>query len=409
MARVLFLSNGYGEDVIGSKLARELLRQRPNLTLQAYPTVDQGRAYEGICTILGPRQVMPSGGLLLHSLDMFVKDIRAGFLRMTLQQLRDLKRLEADLLVVVGDVYALSLSLLINARTRVYVQPLVSAYHQGGQQTNLNRLTMEQFTGLERYLIRTKVSQMYVRDALTAQILKADGIKHVQFLGNPMVDGLDAEMPLDPSQLRKLTYQPSSDGPIIALLPGTREYAVASLEMMLAALEHIPNAVGLIAWAGRQLPQLPGWHYANDHGDDRTDVTHNLTVLQRGTQRVLLYQARFNDVLAAADVVLGTAGTAHEQAASLGIPVVSFALPPHYTPAFLANQRRLLADALTISDANPEELARALNTLWHDSHAHARAANIGKVRMGQPGGSRAIASDILTHWDKMLHQKGIVI
>ncbi|MEM7737622.1 MAG: lipid-A-disaccharide synthase-related protein [Deinococcota bacterium] len=426
MARVLFLSNGYGEDSIGSKLARELSSQRPDLTLQAYPTVDQGHAYEGVCSILGPRQVMLSGGLLLHSLDMFVKDMRAGFVGMTLRQLRDLKKLETDILIVVGDVYALSLSLLVNTKIRVYVQPLVSAHHQAsghqasghqarGHQasghrliekqlstpTKLNRVTMEKFTSLERYLIRTKVNHMYVRDALTAQTLNADGLGNVQFLGNPMLDGLAAKKPLELHKLRKLAYQPNSDGPIIALLPGTREYAVASLEVMLAALEHVPNAIGIVAWAGKQLPQLPDWHYVDVHVDDGTSSTHNLAVLQHGTQRVLLYQARFNDVLAVADLVLGTAGTAHEQAASLGIPVVSFALPPHYTPAFLANQQRLLADALTISNAEPETLGQILDKLWQDGSARARAADIGRTRMGQPGGSSAITTDILRRWDNI--------
>ncbi|MEM6429273.1 MAG: lipid-A-disaccharide synthase-related protein [Deinococcota bacterium] len=400
MARVLFLSNGYGEDAIGSKLARELIHQCPELSVQAYPTVDQGRAYEGICPILGPRQVMPSGGLLLHSLGMFLNDMRAGFVGMTWRQLRELNKLEADMLIVVGDVYALSLSLLVTTTARFYVQPLVSAYHQPKQQTNLNRMTMERFTSLERYLIRTKVTQMYVRDTLTAQTLSQDGLSQVQFLGNPMVDGLAATKPLEPMRLRTLASQADNSGPIIALLPGTRDYAGRSLEVMLAALEQLPNATGVVAWAGQQLPHLSGWQAVHhpQAEDDSNNNLHKLTVLHRGARRVLLYQSRFNDVLAAADMVLGTAGTAHEQAAALGLPVLSFALPPHYTPAFLANQQRLLADALTISSPEPSTLARGLNDLWHNDHAREGAKASGRARMGLAGGSSAIAADILSRW-----------
>ena len=107
----MFLSNGYGEDAIGSRLAAELTQQtRVQQTrvplietdVCAYPTVDRGDAYEGVCQILGQRQVMPSGGLMLHSWDLFAADIRAGFVSMTLRQLRDLVRLPTDVLVVVG-------------------------------------------------------------------------------------------------------------------------------------------------------------------------------------------------------------------------------------------------------------------------------------------------------------------
>jgi uncharacterized protein (TIGR03492 family) len=75
--------------------------------------------------------------------------------------------------------------------------------------------------------------------------------------------------------------------------------------------------------------------------------------------------------------------------------VVSFALPPHYTPAFLANQQRLLAEALTIVPAEPDDIARALHLLWQDNDARSQAAAVGKMRMGEAGGTRAIVADIL--------------
>lgn len=100
-------------------------------------------------------------------------------------------------------------------------------------------------------------------------------------------------------------------------------------------------------------------------------------------------------MLGAADLVLSTSGTASEQAAALGRPVVAFPVPPSYTGAFLANQRRLLGEALTVSSAEPAALAAALSELWRDPARYAAAAAAGRDRMGPPGGVRAIAEDIL--------------
>lgn len=389
--RVTFLSNGYGEDTIGSRLAAELQQQSLEVMVQAYPTVDAGNAYEGVCEILGQRQVMPSGGLLLHSWDMFVADIQAGFIPMTLRQLRDLACLQTDVLVVVGDAYALLLSCLVRCKWRFYVQPLVSAYHQPLAGSRANRLTMEQFTGFERWLIGRLVTQMYVRDAFTAETLHARGLTQVQFLGNPMVDELEPSQPFARADLLSSTYP---NAPVVALLPGTRKYAHLTLPVMLEALCHYPGAVGLLAWAAEDLPHVPGWRW--QQGVSAVTLTDNLLgVLERGQQQVFVYRHRFADILHAADVALGTAGTAHEQAAARGVPVVSFPMPPHYTPAFLDNQQRLLVDALTVVSAEPEKVARALQSLWQDAAARQRAATVGKTRMGESGGTRAIVADIL--------------
>jgi len=71
------LSNGYGEDSIGSLLVSEFQLQNPKLKLQAFPTVDRGKSYENNqIDILGPRKVMPSGGLLMHSRELFLADMQ---------------------------------------------------------------------------------------------------------------------------------------------------------------------------------------------------------------------------------------------------------------------------------------------------------------------------------------------
>lgn len=375
---VTILSNGYGEDAVGALLAAELLKAAPSWRVQAYPVVDAGRAYEPLnIPILGPRQTMPSGGLLLHHPRLLIEDLRAGFLRMSWRQLGDLRRLKTDLLLVVGDVYALLLASRVRTERRYQVQPLISAYHSVEGRPPPHRLFMEEFTGLERFLMRRLVKQVYVRDAPTAALLKAKGVPHAISLGNPMLDVL------------KVTPRPLGlTPPVVALLPGSRRYAAPALALMLKTMTNWPEAQGVVAWAGAldDLPLLAGWQRESLPGRVR---------LSCGSATVLVLHGCFADILHACDLVLGTAGTAHEQAAALGKPVVAFPVGSFYTPGFLRNQARLLGAALTVAPAEPVALAAALRAFWSDPERYQRAARAGHERMGEPGGSAQIVADLL--------------
>ncbi len=377
--RITLLSNGHGEDVVGALLAEAFLACGADLELQVFPTVGRGDVYERLgVPILGPRRTLPSGGFMLHSLNAFREDMRAGFVPMTAAQLRALRGLETDVLVVVGDVYALLLSSLVRTRQRFYVQTLVSAWQRrptdrpSGPRA-LNRYFMERFSGPERLLMRRLARHSYVRDAPTAALLATAGLE-VSALGNPMLDAL---RPLDAAAL-PLPLEP----PVIALLPGTRAHRTASLETMMRALANWPEATGLVAWADAAPPAGRDWQPITDG-------------VWQGAANVYLVTDRFAGVLGAAQLALGTAGTAHEQAAASGVPVVAFAAPPLYTPAFLANQRRLLGEALSVSDAEPLRVADTLRALWFDKGRYRRAAATGRERMGAAGGSAAIARDVL--------------
>lgn len=373
--RITLLSNGHGEDVVGALLAEALRVCDPTVALQAFPTVGAGRAYERLeVPILGPRLTLPSGGLMLHTAGAFRADLRAGFLPMTAAQLRELRALETDILIVIGDLYALLLSSLVRTRRRFYVQTLVSVQMSRSQEgrRSLNRYFMERFSLPERYLMRRLVRHSYLRDAPTAAFLAGFGLP-ASALGNPMLDSLESasalELPLTP--------------PVVALLPGTRSYREAALAVMVRALKRWPEATGLVAWSGEVLPV--GWSWQPVAAG-----------VWRAGDKLYLASDRFAEVLGAAQLVLGTAGTANEQAAALGKPVVAFPVPPLYTGAFLANQRRLLGDALTLCEAEPDRVADALRALWVHPEQYARASEAGKARMGERGGARAIAHDILS-------------
>ena len=382
MPTLTLLSNGHGEDVVAVELVRALRQRRPDLRLQAFPIVDTGSAYQAAdVPLLGPRRALPSGGFAFHSLEYLWRDLRAGLLPLTLAQLRALRRLDTDVLLVVGDIYAQALSAFVRTRARFVVQPLVSAWlSRGFDPRRPNRLLMENITYLERALMRHLATQVYLRDAPTAAMLCRHGLSHVQALGNPMLDALKG------TPIAALADEPF----VVALLPGTRLHTPKALSLMLDALGRLERVTAVVAWAGAALPPLPGWE-RRDGGDE----TGLLVSLLRGGAAVHLYEGRFADVLASADLVIGTAGTANEQAASLGLPLLSFALPPHYTEAYTRNQKRLLGAALTLVEADPRRIAEQVEQLRGDPGRRAAALRSGRQRMGQPGGARAIVDDLL--------------
>lgn len=391
---VTLLSNGHGEDTIGASLVTAFQKLDPALKLQAFPTVDEGNAYVGLdIPILGPRQAMPSSGLLMHNWALFKGDINAGFLPMTLQQLRDLRKLKTDALIVIGDGYASLLSSIVKTKQRFYLQSLVSAHHAKEADAKelskslANRFFMENLSYPERALMRHLMTRVYVRDDATEQLLKTQGLTHVSCLGNPMLDVLAGQVMPEHKSTAK-------NAPIIALLPGTRQYAAEALDKMLTALTQLSNTTALVAWAGGDLPEhFIGWQEKQSN----TNQKGLCQTLEHNTNQVFIYEGRFADILHTADLVLGTSGTANEQAAALAKPVISFSVPPLYSQVFLENQKRLLGEGLSICSSEPSTIATTIRHLLTDDTAYARAALVGQSRMGKTGGSDAIVKDILHH------------
>jgi len=376
------LSNGHGEDVIGASFASELLKQRPDIILQAFPTVDDGSAYEQLdLEILGERKIMPSGGFIFHNFELFKNDIKAGFLQMTLRQIYQLSRIKTDVLLVVGDIYALFLSSFIRTKHRFYYQSLVSIHNSKNEGSKIiNRYFMENFSYPERALIRHLVKHVYVRDSTTANYLNQLNPNSYSALGNPMLDSISGKIMPDHKTI----------SPTIGLLPGTRKHADKAMEIMLASLENM-SGQALVAWAADKTEfKYTGW--------ERKDLlTENglFLVLIKNDFRLFFYKNRFADILASSDIIIGNAGTANEQAASLGLPVITFPVEPTYKKTFVDNQKRLLGEALFVCEANPKMINNTLQVILDSPELLRRAAEAGKARMGPKGGTKRIITDIL--------------
>ncbi len=390
MPKILFISNGHGEDTLGARLAKEFQRLRPDFELEAVPIVGAGNPYEQLgVRVLGPRWSPPSGGFTFTSLARLLEDWRDGMRQQTHQQHWAVRRAKADVVIVVGDIYALGVTKLFafkEAKPIVFqVQPLVSRYYQDGMSAKnklerLNRVTVDSFTAPELWLMKNMVRHVYARDSRTAQWLQELGVAHASFLGNLMMDCLEPELDLSPI----LNGQP-----VLLLLPGTRDDHLESLPKMLEVAALLPEyqTFAALTQFDSRLELSTNWLWIT-----RDSVDNSRAALHTNGAQVLMHTHSFAALLHQAQVVLGTSGTGNEQAVGLGKPVIGFATKgPQYTKNFAQAQARLLGAGLTLLEQpSPLDLVRAIRQA---DQTAARA--VGLERMGLAGGAARIAADIL--------------
>ena len=387
MTRLLLVSNGHGEDVIAATLARRL--RATGFELAAVPLVGRGRAYAAAdVEVLGPRDEHPSGGYLLAGPRALIGDLRAGWLGSTLARWRSLRaaagrtdpgRTDAPRAagcVVVGDWYALT-STWANAWVPVFYLPSAISVLAWPPDAPTWR---SPFGPWERRLM-ARAAAVYPRDEATAGWLQARSVPAVAYLGNPMLDAIEGEA--------EVAIAP----PYLLLLPGTRGDAGFSLPRMLEACRRLRDEpAAVVAWAGHDgPPQVDGWALVS------TGAAQGVVARYRhadGTE-VAVATGAYATLVGGARAALSTSGTAAEQCAGMGIPIVGFVTPgPQYREAFARAQRRALGDALALTSSAPEELAAAVRRALHDTGARERAKVAGRRAMGVPGGADRVAHDI---------------
>ncbi len=180
----------------------------------------------------------------------------------------------------------------------------------------------------------------------------------------------------------------STSAPRVAVLPGSRDAAALSLGLIVQALARLPRASAAVAWVPLEDPPTPeGWSVsrAPDGG----------LAWQQGDVEVRFVRNQFASILQWAEMAVGTSGTAHEQAAGLAVPVVTFVLGGAHGVSYVAKQRRLLGGALEVVPRDPAAIAAALHMLAKDPAVRRARGDEGRVRMGPSGGSQRIARHIL--------------
>lgn len=366
---MLFLSNGAGEDAIAAQIA---LRTR-GVDLQAMPVVGSGAAWIGVAEIVGPQRVLPSGGLIPESYWRLWRDLRDGLAGLVVRQLLFLRRQRPAVTVAVGDLWPVALAALAGLRPLVFVGTAKSDHHHP-------------YSILEAWVLRRFVDLALVRDEPTAAHLRRRGAP-AAWVGNAMMDGLEptgADLGVGPDETCLALFPGSREGTYAALPPMLEAYRLLCGEMPVAprALVALAPSVDL-----ERLGSASGWSMV------RTGRTAGAVAELHGpSPPVLLVQGAFADVLHRSVVAFGQAGTANEQAAGLGLPVV--AMEPGGESRlgwYRGRQRGLLGASLRVVEDDPAAAAAELRLLLQDPEERARRGAVGRDRLGPAGGGVAMA------------------
>ena len=382
--KVLILSNGAGEDAIAVQIIKELR----NVDCEAMPLVGTGVGYADVASLVGPRRILPSGGLVPEDYTRVTRDIKGGMLTLIYPQFRCLRRLrhKYDLAVAVGDMWAVIMAILSGIRPVLFVGTAKSAYHH-------------EYSRLEAALLRTLRIRALVRDEITAVRLRKHGVI-AAWVGNAMMDGL---VPVGCD----LGLRENEAG--LAMFPGSREGTYRALSPMLAAyrtlLERalkngttVPRAIVMLAPSvnmARLASSCSGYVW-KDFGCE-TGVVGQLLHGHDDAYPVQLVRGVMADVLNVSRVALGQAGTAHEQAAGFGLPVVAFDCPSSPRESlgwYRGRQKGLLGEALAVVPNTLEAMVSEIEKLWNDEIERRRRGVVGQQRMGPPGASRGMAEII---------------
>ena len=347
MTRILFLSNGHGEDLNASLVA--LACRRWGAEVWGLPLVGTGHAYQRAdIPVIAPTRSLPSGGMVYMHPWWLVRDVLGGLVTLTWQQWRALQRVAptCDLLVAVGDGVPLSLARLSGRPYAAFIVS-TSSYYEGTL-----KLPWLTWWGL----LSPRCLRVFTRDALTAHQLQKRGLHQATFAGYPIMDGLEPTgQPLDGNPHQ----------PVIALLPGSR----------LPEAEHnLLLLLGFCQYLFVRCPQVQVWAALVSGFTDEL-------LLQLATKKGWQYQVgqlcgpagvvrcardRFGDILQASQVVVGMAGTAIEQAVGLGKPVIQIpGRGPQFTYRFAEAQMRLLGSSVrTVGRGPAGEAELRLAAAW---------------------------------------------
>jgi len=223
--------------------------------------------------------------------------------------------------------------------------------------------------------------KVFTHDEYTAKNLRKESVP-ASFVGNPMVDGLE--------ERSQFTIQDSRFTNLVGLLPGSKKEAYKNFLKILLVVEEISKrreGVNFVAAIPSSLDLQKLVVFAESNG-----WQYKESKIQKGKTEIWLYQNAFVDITKQSNVIIGLSGTANEQAAALGKPIVSFkGCGPQTSTTRMKNQEKLLGGCLKfIPDFPDGVVAEVLKLLDNEKLRQARG-RIGKNRMGPPGGAKNIA------------------
>ncbi|MDZ8222062.1 MULTISPECIES: lipid-A-disaccharide synthase-related protein [unclassified Nostoc] len=395
--RILFISNGHGEDNHTSHVIQTLRQLCPSLQMAAMPIVGEGKAYRNLdIPIIGPTQTMPSGGFFYMKRLYLLKDFQSGLIGLTWRQLQAVLQYapNCDLIMATGDFVSQTFAYLTK-RPFVSFISCLSALYEG-------RLPINPL--LWHDLNSSRCLAVFTRDSYTASDLQRQGIAKARFGGIPALDRL---VPAGKDLHLK------QDIPMIALLPGSRMPEAArnfclQLQLVVEIAKVMPESgfqfrAALVPNLMEQLDYIAksqGWQLSEGV---LTYSPPGSSAEKSPLVEVRCYSDAFNDIVYYSNLVIGMAGLAVDLAVAIGKPIIQ--IPgegPQFTYQFAEAQTRLLgisAQTIGTGPATPETLKQAaprvVETL-QDADYLAKCQQNGPERFGPPGASERIAHFLLT-------------
>ena len=331
MHRVLLLSNGHGEDLSGSLIAKQLLNS--GFSVDALPIVGKGLHYKKEkIKVIGKTKEFVTGGIGYNSFKGRLTEIFGGEIIYLLRRLYLTFKIRKkyDYFFVVGDIVPVFFAWICKKDFFTYLVAY-SSHYEG----NLKLPWPSKF-----FLLSKKAKRIYTRDFLSANDLTLQLKKQAFFFGNPFMDKLF----LRDHEFKKSEFS-------IGLFPGSRfpeilDNFVLILEV-LEALSDFPYfqniefnfaIVNALSFSRiREIFQKRKWLYID------TINGKKIVKFKYKSLKVNLCWNIFDEILLKSRCCISMAGTAAEQAIGLGKPVIQIeGKGPQFTRSFAEAQRRLL-------------------------------------------------------------------
>lgn len=396
--KVLFISNGHGEDLHGIQIVKALRQQQPQLEIGAMPIVGQGNAYRNLgVKIIGPTEALPSGGFVYNDRLKLLEDIKSGLFTLLWRQIQAIRKYGRDCVSIfaIGDVVVLLAAYLTGKPYTAFIVSS-SAYYE-------HRM---KFPLLTDWLLKSdRCQQIFTRDRYTAEMLNTQGYAKAIFVGFPAMDALAAT---------RKDLQLSPNLPSIAFLPGSRLPEAGTnlqllLDLAIATTPLFPDGIQFRAavtpnlFAADDNGTIPLEQLAAERGWEYQD--YGYLIHPQHQVKILCFCDAFADILQQCDLVVGMAGTAIEQAVGLGKPIIQFpGAGPQFTYAFAEAQMRLLGLSIQTIGTKPansetiERAAQAVRQTLDDRDYRERCRVNGLERIGGAGGAAEMARIFVEHF-----------
>lgn len=347
--KILFLSNGYGEDTI----ALYIIKNFPsNYTqnIEIFPLVTEGKIFKDY-KIVGPVKVFPSRGIsgFLNVYKLW-QDIQAGLIRHIFKQIEFLKNINENFyFVAVGDIYPLILLYFAKKINKTFFVATAKS------------IKTEPFNILEILLMKKTIAN-FVRDNQTYEwiLKKYKELNNVYFLGNPV---------LDIPYIKFLNEAPENN---IIVLPGRINESIDNIKKLLPIMKKLKEFNFSII--------IPDFY----------PVEEIKELIVNYDNVVIINSIYYRYFLENSFCVWGFGGSANEQAAGFGLPVISLYQKNWYRQ----RQKKLLKDSLILVE-KIEDFEKETLKLKEEKDYYLYLSKVGREEMGPLGGAIKIANFII--------------